>query len=347
VICDNGLTALLAAGWRNDVSKPQATEQASRALGAELAAYRRAAGYSQARLAEVTEYSRSTIANVETGRQHVPRIFWERADRALRTGGVLANAHDQAGAAARRDLRAAARTMSTARQARTWQYPPDGRAAQDQAATPLSCWPTEPGPAAAPRPAQAPSALTPPAAGSRPASPGDVARLKSMRQHLKEIDNAHGGGAALPMAAWYLRTEIPPLLNGNNGANAGRALIEVAAECQHDLGWMAYDASQQRLATEYFRHALRSARAAGNRLLGARVLAAMSHQAIYLGQLRQAIDFAQAARAATAPAPSATPSRPPPICRWVRSTRPPQPPNKSSAKPGTCTPATSSAKSPS
>jgi tetratricopeptide (TPR) repeat protein len=61
------------------------------------------------------------------------------------------------------------------------------------------------------------------------------------------------------MAAWYLRTEINPLLNGNNGANAGRTFIEVVAECQHDLGWMAYDASQQRLATEYFRRALRSA----------------------------------------------------------------------------------------
>ena len=35
---------------------------------------------------------------------------------------------------------------------------------------------------------------------------------------------------------------------------------------------------------------------AGNRLLGGRILAAMSHQAIYLGNRRQAIDFAQAAR---------------------------------------------------
>ena len=37
-------------------------------LGAELAAYRRAAGYTQAQFAQLTEYSRSTIANVETGR---------------------------------------------------------------------------------------------------------------------------------------------------------------------------------------------------------------------------------------------------------------------------------------
>ena len=59
---------------------------------------------------------------------------------------------------------------------------------------------------------------------------------------------------------------------------------------------MAYDAGQQYLATGYFTRALRLAHAAGNRLLGGRILAAMSHQAIYLGNRRQAIDFAQAAR---------------------------------------------------
>jgi tetratricopeptide (TPR) repeat protein len=59
---------------------------------------------------------------------------------------------------------------------------------------------------------------------------------------------------------------------------------------------MAYDVGQQPLATQYFHNALRLAHTAGNRLLGARVLAAMSHQAIYLGHLREAIDFAQAAR---------------------------------------------------
>ncbi|MGZ4434648.1 MAG: helix-turn-helix domain-containing protein [Trebonia sp.] len=54
--------------------------QARRALGTELAAHRRAAGHSQAALASLVNYSRSTIANVEVGRQHVPRRFWEHAE---------------------------------------------------------------------------------------------------------------------------------------------------------------------------------------------------------------------------------------------------------------------------
>ncbi|HYZ55894.1 MAG TPA: hypothetical protein VE733_20685 [Streptosporangiaceae bacterium] len=49
-------------------------------------------------------------------------------------------------------------------------------------------------------------------------------------------------------------------------------------------------------ATRYFTDALRLSHAAGHRLLGGRILTAMSHQAIYLGNRRQAIDFAQAAR---------------------------------------------------
>ena len=63
-------------------------------LGQQLAASRHAAGLSQHRLALLVEYSRSTIANVETGRQHVPRGFWVRCDEALGTGTALARGYD-------------------------------------------------------------------------------------------------------------------------------------------------------------------------------------------------------------------------------------------------------------
>ena len=120
-----------------------------------------------------------------------------------------------------------------------------------------------------------------------------------MRLHLKATGQRPWRRAALPMAAWRLRTEITPLLNGPRGDSASMSLIEIAAECHHDAGWAAYDCGRQQLATEHFTTGLRLAHTAGNRLLGGRILAAMSHQAIDLGHLRQAIDFAQTARAAT------------------------------------------------
>jgi transcriptional regulator with XRE-family HTH domain len=291
------------------VRKREAPHQARAALGAELDAYRRAAGCTQAQLARLTGYSRSTIANVETGRQHVPRSFWERADAALRTGGTLATAHDELEAAARRHLRAAARQVSTARQAQAWHddldpipripaQPHAGGGATPARGPPGSWQPDELSVLVdSENPKELTDVTVPREAEPRRVTPGDVVRLRGMRASLKAIDNAHGGGAALPMATWYLRHEIVPLLYARDGDPVSRALIEVVAEVKHDVGWwMAYDAGKQDLATGYFTDALRLARQAGNRLLGGRILAAMSHQAIYLGNKRQAIDFAQAAR---------------------------------------------------
>jgi tetratricopeptide (TPR) repeat protein len=101
------------------------------------------------------------------------------------------------------------------------------------------------------------------------------------------------------MVTVYLRSEIPLLVNGQPDRITNRNLTELVALFRLDMGWMAYDAGQQHVATENFTRALQLAHSTGNRQLGARILAAMSHQAIYLGQLRQAVDFAQAARAAT------------------------------------------------
>lgn len=67
--------------------------EARRALGRELAAARRAAGYVQEALAQKVRYSRSTIANVETGRQSVDREFWVRCEAVL--GTDLAQRYDR------------------------------------------------------------------------------------------------------------------------------------------------------------------------------------------------------------------------------------------------------------
>jgi DNA-binding XRE family transcriptional regulator len=83
-------------------------ENARRALGGKLAACRRAAGYSQAGLAVVVGYSRSTVANVEVGRQHVPRSFWVNADEAVHAQGALIGVSDEIDAAALRDRTEAA-----------------------------------------------------------------------------------------------------------------------------------------------------------------------------------------------------------------------------------------------
>jgi len=66
-------------------------------LGEELAERRRAAGFTQERFAahDAIHYGRSTIANVERGRQRVSRDFWHACDILLNTGGVLVRKYER------------------------------------------------------------------------------------------------------------------------------------------------------------------------------------------------------------------------------------------------------------
>lgn len=78
---------------------PEQVAEARKRLGRHLAELRRAAGYSQETFASArgpaAGYTRSQIANVETGRGSLPRSFWERFDRELRANGTLLAASER------------------------------------------------------------------------------------------------------------------------------------------------------------------------------------------------------------------------------------------------------------
>ena len=135
--------------------------------------------------------------------------------------------------------------------------------------------------------------------GQRRVGQGDVLRLRRARHGLKLMDQALGGGAALPMAVTCLRRDAASLLQGRYNEETGRQLWGAVAELTLEVGWMAYDAGHQHAAQRYFLQALRCSHAAGGVLLGGRILAAMSHQALHLGRLQDAVDLARAARRGT------------------------------------------------
>jgi hypothetical protein len=62
---------------------------------------------------------------------------------------------------------------------------------------------------------------------------------------------------------------------------------------------MAYDGGKQGSARRYMTEALRLAQRADNRVFGGRVLAAMSHQALHVGEIAEGVDLARAARLGT------------------------------------------------
>lgn len=88
-------------------------------LGRQLAEYRLAAGYSQSALAKRIDYARSTVANVEIGRQNVGRQFWERCEGALSADGALLDGYTnlQARLAQRHKIRATGHASPTVRDA--------------------------------------------------------------------------------------------------------------------------------------------------------------------------------------------------------------------------------------
>jgi transcriptional regulator with XRE-family HTH domain len=139
------------------------------------------------------------------------------------------------------------------------------------------------------------------AAGDREISRHDAKRVRAVRAWLKDLDNAHGGGVAFPLATAYLRGEVATLLRGSCDEVTGTTLLAAIAETELDTGWFAYDAGDHQLARIYLIHALRMAHAAGSRLLGARIVCAMSHQALHVGQVSLSVDLARAARAGAGP----------------------------------------------
>jgi len=95
------------------------------ALGRRLAALRKASGLGQREFADKIAYSRSTVANVEVGRQHVGRDFWARSDDVLSAGGALASGHDAIERAANERELASAHAAEAARRAEATRWHAD------------------------------------------------------------------------------------------------------------------------------------------------------------------------------------------------------------------------------
>jgi hypothetical protein len=97
------------------------------------------------------------------------------------------------------------------------------------------------------------------------------------------------------------------LLRGRYPEPVGSALFSAVAEATLLAAWMTYDARPHSpYAQRYFIQALGLATAAGDRLLGASILDAMSHQATYTGRFGEAANLARAARTGTSGIATAT-----------------------------------------
>src|SRR5260370_14647415 len=133
--------------------------------------------------------------------------------------------------------------------------------------------------------------------GTRGIGMADVQEIREATGAFRVLDNRLGGGRIRPTVVEYLHTDIAPLLCDCWCTEDGRRhLFSAAAELAQLAGWQAYDLEMQGLAQRYLVQPLTMARFAGDEGLGGEILAAMSHQAVYVAPPNHAIDMPQAAQ---------------------------------------------------
>jgi transcriptional regulator with XRE-family HTH domain len=131
--------------------------------------------------------------------------------------------------------------------------------------------------------------------GERLVGEPDVEMVRRITSVYRTLDNQYGGGHIRESVVRFLDTEVAGLLRGRYDSRTGEALLSAAAETTQLAGWASYDMGLHGLAQRYMVQALRMAATAGDRALGAEILAAMSHQAAYLRAATEAVDLARAA----------------------------------------------------
>jgi tetratricopeptide (TPR) repeat protein len=271
-------------------------------LGRQMAARRTAAGYSQTALAPLTGYSRSTVAGVEVGRQHVQRDFWERCDAALGSGTFFAVQFDLLVSKIEQRKRDSARALQDAREVRVqvWRRTTDANA-PDRGSydhSPLIGlldglstlhWPTTNNRMTADATLPLPGGMT-------------LAQTTAMLLSLfLDLDNRLGGNTLYAPLNLFVRQ-----LSRTVKADGDDSALESLGILAQMAGWLALDSNEHSAARRHFNVAVYAAHQADTPSLAASSLAYLSLQDTYRDRPKSALSLAQTAaetsRGSTSPA---------------------------------------------
>ena len=157
-------------------------------------------------------------------------------------------------------------------------------------------------------PVRGPAAIVPVFEWENPPGDADVARrggrrvdraqvrfLRAARTRYERMYREAGGIPVRPRVVAFLNGQAAPLLKSGYDDATGRQLHRAVGSLTALAGICAYDANLQGVAQRYFFHALRMAKASGDRGFGGYVVALLANQALYLGLYRQVIQYAETA----------------------------------------------------
>jgi tetratricopeptide (TPR) repeat protein len=124
-----------------------------------------------------------------------------------------------------------------------------------------------------------------------------VERLEQGVPRLHFLEAAQGGRSARKLIDAELGIVVDVLQRSAYTAAVGKRLYRLAAELGGKAGWASFDAGLHAAAQRYWVAALHAAHAAGDRLLGAKILREMSGQCDYLTRPNEALALARSAYA--------------------------------------------------
>lgn len=261
--------------------------QAQRNLGLHLAQYRQAANLNQDTLASRLGYSRSTIANVETGRQNVPRDFWEHCDSILKANGLLIRYYNRFQLVLHQERAQVAtrNKIAPARERSPFDFinfaDSEIRSAFDPYVSELPTTAVE-------------EVIT--QVVSPKLTPKIAEALEVMVRDFWKRDDQFGSEVLRPAVTAQLRFTLG-LLQGYSGDEISRQrLLSVAAELARLAGWMLFDSGLYSTSRIYFKKAIQLGKATGDRSFIANVLSCMSLQLTYENSPEDALSLARMAQ---------------------------------------------------
>lgn len=266
--------------------------EARRTLGRQLAELRRAAGYSQHQFAPLTHYTRSTIANVEVGRQHAPRTFWQLCDDVLSASGTLISGYDHLHALIRQHHEQIAHALrqESEEHAGIGDYPQQGDLSRYEVPfdpmrrRTLVTW----------------GLATTTAGGLGLASVGavdvaDIARLQRTETRLHRLGHRHGGDSLWQSAMASADEGYLMLERSSYGPSLGDQLLRATGGLELCAGFLAFDARQHHAAQACYTGALALARQLGDPEVETRALCGLARVSYVLDRPREGRRLATAA----------------------------------------------------
>lgn len=268
------------------VADPQAVRTARRDLGQQLATLRKAKQLSQHDLADQTTYSRSSIANIETGLQPVNRAFWEAVDSLLGAEEELVRGYDAVEDLRRAHPRPARRTTQTQLEdsrANIASEDPDLpfmiSGIHDRSNSPIE--------------QLANLAIETPVPKSIDWI--DVDHVRFVTRSFAISENTFGGGFSGQAAAAQLR-HSSLLLHSRASKEVRLKMFEAVGNLGGVVGFSAFDVGDYSSARRCFEFELWCAENAKSWTLRASALSDMARLAIYLGETDNALSLIELAQ---------------------------------------------------